>query len=215
MKFAKHLLVSAIAATITSTVMPVMAGLTVLDKTPEKPPIPPQQVIEEGTRARAENERLNREIERLKAELSRVQAELAAATKGNTQNAAKLAKANQDLERMEQKAAEVGTALLRAQFGYASSKFDPSPEVGEAMVSAGNKAKRINVRGHSDNTGSAEANRVLAMSRAVAARNYLAAHGIAKSKVFVFSRGSSEPVGDNSTEEGRAQNRRVDVEFLQ
>jgi outer membrane protein OmpA-like peptidoglycan-associated protein len=215
MKFAKHLLVSAIAATITSTVMPVMAGLTVLEKTPEKAPIPPQQVIDEGTRARAENERLTREIERLKSELGRVQAELAAALKSNNQDPKKLAKVNQSIEKMEQKAAEIGTALLRAHFGYASSKFDPPADVGEAMVSAGTKAKRINVRGHSDNTGSAEANRVLAMSRAVAARNYLTARGVEKNKVFVFSRGSSEPLGDNSTEEGRAQNRRVDVEFLQ
>ena len=215
MKFSKHLLVSAIAATITSTVMPVMAGLTVLEKTPEKAPIPPQQVIDEGTRARAENERLTREIERLKSELGRVQAELAAALKSNNQDPKKLAKVNQSIEKMEQKAAEIGTALLRAHFGYASSKFDPPADVGEAMVSAGTKAKRINVRGHSDNTGSAEANRVLAMSRAVAARNYLTARGVEKNKVFVFSRGSSEPLGDNSTEEGRAQNRRVDVEFLQ
>ena len=215
MKFARHLLVSAIAATITSTVMPVMAGLTVLDKTPEKAPIPPQQVIEEGTRARAENERLAREIERLKAELSRVQNELAAALKGKNQDSTKLAKANDSMEKIEQKAAELGTALLRAHFGYASSKFDPPAEIGEAMVSAGSKAKRINVRGHSDNTGSAEANRVLAMSRAVAAKNYLTARGIDKSKVFVFSRGASEPLGNNNTEEGRAQNRRVDVEFFQ
>lgn len=214
MKFKKHLLASGVAVAIASAAMPALAGLTVLEKTPEKPPIPPQQVVEEGTRSRAENERLNREIDRLKADLSRVQAELAA-SKGNEQAcSAKLAKINQTLDQIEQRMAEVGTALLRVNFGYSSAKFDPTPEIGEAMVSAGMKAKRINIRGHSDNTGSVEANRVLAMTRAVSAKKYLTERGIAKGKVYVFSRGSSEPVGDNSTEEGRAQNRRVDVEFI-
>lgn len=210
MKFKKHFKASGVAAAIASVAIPALAGLTVLEGTSERPPTPPQQVIEEGTRARAENERLNREIDRLKADLDRVQAELVAA-KGNAQACSKI---NQTLDQIEQRIAEVGTALLRVNFGRSSAKFEPSSEVGEAMVLVGKKAKRINIRGHSDSTGSVEANRVLAMTRALAAKKFLLEQGVAKNKVYVSSRGSSEPVSDNKTEEGRAQNRRVDVEFV-
>jgi len=214
MKFKKHLLANGVAVAIASVAIPALAGLTVVEKTPEKPPIPPQQVIEEGTRARAENERLNREIDQLKADLSRVQADLAASKINEQACSAKLAKINDTLYQIEQRMTEVGTALLRVNFGHSSAKFDPMPEIGDAMVSAGMKAKRINIRGHSDNIGSVEANRVLAMTRSIAVKKYLTERGVAKGKIYVFSRGSSEPVSDNSTEEGRGQNRRVDVEFI-
>jgi outer membrane protein OmpA-like peptidoglycan-associated protein len=65
--------------------------------------------------------------------------------------------------------------------------------------------------GHTDSTGSDEYNMGLSYRRAEAARTFLAAQGIASTRVRVEGRGESEPVADNSTDAGRQQNRRVEV----
>jgi outer membrane protein OmpA-like peptidoglycan-associated protein len=171
-------------------------------------------VIEEGTRMQATNEALSREIDRLKAELARVQSELAASKDGEKMCVEKLSKVNQTLDQIERQMQAVGTALLRINFGFSSSKFEPTPEIGEALIAAGRTARRVNVRGHSDKTGTVEANRLISLARAVSVRKYLIANGIAKNKIFVSSKGFDEPLGDNSTDEGRAKNRRADVEFI-
>ena len=69
----------------------------------------------------------------------------------------------------------------------------------------------MTVIGHSDSTGSAEANRELARRRAAAVADYLAQRGVARGRIMVESRGDLEPIADNLTEAGRAQNRRVEL----
>jgi len=57
---------------------------------------------------------------------------------------------------------------------------------------------------------------LLGEQRAMAVRDYLAkAHGIALSRLEVISYGEEEPAADNSTREGRAQNRRVVIRVLE
>jgi len=72
------------------------------------------------------------------------------------------------------------------------------------------------IEGHTDATGDAAYNMVLGEHRAMAVRDYLAkAHGIALSRLEVISYGEDEPVADNATREGRAQNRRVVIRVLE
>ena len=72
------------------------------------------------------------------------------------------------------------------------------------------------VEGHTDATGDAAYNMLLGEERAMAVRDYLAkAHGIALSRLEVISYGEDEPVADNKTREGRAQNRRVVIRVLE
>jgi outer membrane protein OmpA-like peptidoglycan-associated protein len=72
------------------------------------------------------------------------------------------------------------------------------------------------IEGHTDSTGDAAYNMLLGEERAMAVRDYLAkAHGIALSRLEVISYGEEEPVADNSTREGRAQNRRVVIRVLE
>ena len=73
----------------------------------------------------------------------------------------------------------------------------------------------VNVIGHSDSTGSAEANRELARRRAAAVADRLAHSGVARERIKVETRGDLEPVADNVTEAGRAQNRRVELVIRQ
>ncbi len=65
--------------------------------------------------------------------------------------------------------------------------------------------------GHTDNVGSAEYNQRLSERRAVAAANYLASLGVARSRLQATGRAFYEPVATNDTEWGRQQNRRVEI----
>ncbi len=68
-----------------------------------------------------------------------------------------------------------------------------------------------NVVGHTDNTGDAANNIVLGQNRADFAKNYLIMNGIAEAKINATSKGQTEPVASNDTEEGKAKNRRTIV----
>lgn len=69
----------------------------------------------------------------------------------------------------------------------------------------------INVYGHTDNVGTETANKNVSNKRAKAVSDYLASQGIAKDRLTAEGLGYEFPVADNSTEEGRAQNRRVEL----
>ena len=70
---------------------------------------------------------------------------------------------------------------------------------------------RFNVEGHTDNTGGATANQELSLRRAIAVRDYLISQSVAASTIDVAGLGSSRPVADNATGDGRARNRRVEI----
>lgn len=69
----------------------------------------------------------------------------------------------------------------------------------------------ITVLGHTDNVGSAEANQKVSDNRAKAVSSYLQNKGIAASRIIAEGHSFNDPVADNSTAEGRAQNRRVEI----
>ena len=73
---------------------------------------------------------------------------------------------------------------------------------------------KIEVSGHTDNTGSAAINKNLSRSRALSVRNYLISQGIAGERVEYNGYGFDRPIAPNNTAEGRAANRRVEIEIL-
>lgn len=73
---------------------------------------------------------------------------------------------------------------------------------------------RIEISGHTDNIGSSTANKTLSLNRAKAVYTYLKSQGIVASRLTFKGYGSSHPVGDNSNEEGRQKNRRIDFKLL-
>lgn len=73
---------------------------------------------------------------------------------------------------------------------------------------------KIEISGHTDNTGSAALNETLSQQRAEAVVTYLINHGISASRLTSKGYGSSKPVASNSTEDGRQQNRRTEFEIL-
>ena len=69
----------------------------------------------------------------------------------------------------------------------------------------------ILIEGHTDSTGSAELNQRLSEDRARSVREHLTANGVDNSRITTEGYGPQQPVADNETTEGRAQNRRVEV----
>ena len=74
--------------------------------------------------------------------------------------------------------------------------------------------QRIEIGGHTDNVGKATSNLKLSMDRAIAVMDYLILKGIMPQRLEAKGYGMTEPVEENTTAEGRAQNRRTEVKVL-
>lgn len=72
----------------------------------------------------------------------------------------------------------------------------------------------IEIGGHTDNTGSAEQNKTLSEKRANAVADYLITKGVELIRVTYKGYGSTKPIADNGTEEGKKQNRRVEFTVI-
>ena len=67
------------------------------------------------------------------------------------------------------------------------------------------------VVGHTDSTGQPAYNQTLSQNRAQSVASYLAGHGVAGQRLAAQGMGQNQPIADNATEAGRAQNRRVEI----
>jgi len=87
---------------------------------------------------------------------------------------------------------------------------DSAAVLGEvAAVLNGHPDWKMRVEGYTDNVGNAATNRALSQERAAAVIAYLGIHGVDKSKLDAKGMGQDQPLADNSSDTGRAQNRRV------
>lgn len=73
---------------------------------------------------------------------------------------------------------------------------------------------RVIIRGHTDSSGDEELNKVLSQNRANSIKEALISYGIDSSRLIAIGKGSLNPLASNETPEGRAQNRRIDVELI-
>jgi OmpA-OmpF porin, OOP family len=81
--------------------------------------------------------------------------------------------------------------------------------VAESLVA--NEEIKVQVSGHTDNTGTRALNQRLSKARAETVRKYLADHGVAADRLTAKGFGPDKPVASNKTAAGRAQNRRVEL----
>src|SRR3989454_5238044 len=77
-----------------------------------------------------------------------------------------------------------------------------------------NPAIRIEIAGYTDNTGSPATNLRLSLARATSVRAYLASRAVAPNRMTAKGYGATNPIAPNTTAEGRAQNRRVELHQL-
>ena len=100
--------------------------------------------------------------------------------------------------------------------------FDKSvlkPEGKAKLDDLVSKVKGINLEviiavGHTDSVGSDAYNQKLSVRRSEAVKAYLVSKGIEKNRVYTEGKGERQPVADNKTAEGRAKNRRVEIEVV-
>jgi NitT/TauT family transport system substrate-binding protein len=86
-------------------------------------------------------------------------------------------------------------------------------EFGDIAKSFANN--RIRIEGNTDNVGSAQSNKALSEKRAKAVANFLVTrYSFDPNRFVIVGNGPDKPVADNSTEDGRAQNRRTDFELI-
>ncbi len=77
-----------------------------------------------------------------------------------------------------------------------------------------NPETNILVIGHTDSKGADSYNYTLSERRAQAVKNYAVSNGVAASRINIIGKGETEPIADNSTDYGRAQNRRVEIAIV-
>ena len=73
---------------------------------------------------------------------------------------------------------------------------------------------KLEISGHTDNAGDDESNLILSKKRAEAVKNYLVSKGIVSTRFVINYYGETKPIADNSTTEGRAKNRRVEMKVV-
>ena len=98
---------------------------------------------------------------------------------------------------------DVNSAAIKPQLRGVLDSFASSLQ--------GDPKAEVTIIGHTDSTGNAAINNPLSLERAQSVRDYLSGRGVAASRVQTAGRGDREPVASNSTEAGRAQNRRVEI----
>ncbi|MEP6966272.1 MAG: OmpA family protein [Polaromonas sp.] len=98
---------------------------------------------------------------------------------------------------------DVGRSAIKSNFAPVLTHFATSLNQ--------NPITTVAIVGHTDSTGSDAINNPLSFDRANSARDYLVGRGVAAQRIATDGRGSREPIANNGTEQGRAQNRRVEI----
>ena len=110
-------------------------------------------------------------------------------------------------------AANEAVAINNLLFETGSDVIMPSslPELKRIATFIATYGYKVRLAGHTDNVGQPEANKTLSQARAEAVKRQLVEYGCAAESIKAFGYGDLKPVVSNETEEGRAQNRRVEI----
>lgn len=165
--------------------------------------------------AAAEAERLARLSAEEEAQLAREKAIADSIAAAEAERARKMQEA---VERFNALKAQGEALTVHFDTGGDELKFkDGEKEIMDevCMVLSERHDLRIRITGHTDNTGNEEQNlKIWGMKRAESLKAYMVSRGVNADQIECESKGQSEPVADNSTREGRAQNRRANIKFL-
>ena len=104
-----------------------------------------------------------------------------------------------------------------ALFDFDKSVLKPAAKA--SLDSLAGKVKSLTLEvivavGHTDSIGTDAYNQKLSIRRAESVKKYLVSQGIEAKRIYVEGKGESQPVADNKTAEGRAKNRRVQIEAI-
>ncbi|MEM9421492.1 MAG: OmpA family protein [Pseudomonadota bacterium] len=108
--------------------------------------------------------------------------------------------------------------IMPGNITFATNQSSVRPEFYATLNSVSKVLAKYNqtnvlVEGHTDNVGSDQYNLNLSIRRAEAVGNYLAAQGVSVPRIRALGYGETQPLAANATDEGRAQNRRVEIQL--
>lgn len=149
-----------------------------------------------------------------KKQLEDVRQVIAEASQNPAVTGTELYEANARLDQIEAQLVAAASAIVQVTFPTRSTKFKPSPSVAETLLSAAKAADSVNVRGRTDARIAGPADPRIALGRALAARKFLIDGGVKPAKIKVFSQADGDFIAPNTTKEGRALNRRVEIEAV-
>jgi len=114
---------------------------------------------------------------------------------------------------------EANAAVVLKNIFFESNKYElkseSEAELNEVVqLMKENPTLRIQISGHTDNSGKATDNQGLSENRAKAVTNYLVSKGIAAARLTYKGFGDTQPIADNATPEGRAKNRRTELNVI-
>lgn len=98
---------------------------------------------------------------------------------------------------------DTGRSDIKSNFSQVLDRF--------AISLRDNPNTDVRIVGHTDNTGTDAINNPLSVDRANSTRSYLTTRGVSSARIRVEGQGSTQPIASNSTAEGRARNRRVEI----
>lgn len=150
------------------------------------------------------------------SELETARRELAVESAARSEAERRFSEAMQGVGRVSQDqrgtviALEGAVLFQTGKSNLAASSRNRLENVAEALKKV-EAAQSITIEGHTDSTGSEETNMALSQARADAVREFLITQGVSADKIKAVGRGEANPIADNSTPEGRATNRRVEL----
>ena len=109
------------------------------------------------------------------------------------------------------------TYTADALFDFDKAVLKPAAKTSLDNLSGQIKSLALEVviaTGHTDSVGTDAYNQKLSVRRADAVKKYLVSKGIADNRIQIEGKGESQPVADNKTDDGRAKNRRVQIEVI-
>lgn len=120
------------------------------------------------------------------------------------------AKAAETLEELDDR------AVIRFPFG--STRRISNPQLEDYLKKLADRVKEsgenVSLVGHTDNKGEEASNQKLGLRRAQVVKDYLVRRGVPASQISVDSKGETQPVASNDTDEGRQENRRTEVRLI-
>lgn len=155
-----------------------------------------------------ENSAANPNFENRKNQLERELSEMQKAIQEN------VGKMNLESVNVEEKNGVLTLSMQNILFKSGSAEIGPELKINLAKIAgvlSVNDKVNIEVQGHTDNTGDSKMNQKLSELRAMNVVSFLGEQGIAKERLTFKGLGDTQPIADNTTEEGKKKNRRVDL----
>lgn len=147
-------------------------------------------------------------------QLVEVRKAIEAADKNPKATGAELLAVTAHMDEIEARLVTASAATVQVTFPTGGTAFKPGADVATVLVASAKAADRVTVRGRTDSRVAGPMDAKIALGRALAARKFLVDNGVQAEKIKVFSQAGGGFVAPNITKEGKALNRRVEIEFV-